>query len=150
MRQLVPPKLEIARVRGGNFPTTMSDGWYGQFMIQGPCGEKLCIISSPGEGPESEGWEHVSVSTRRRLPNWIEMCWVKDLFFEPEECVVQFHPRKSEYVNNHAYCLHMWRHVSIVFPEPPHTLVGVKAYGVFKSPQEAAEARRRFNRGEIT
>ena len=55
--------------------------------------------------------EHVSVSLDRRCPTWNEMSMIKDIFWEDEECVVQFHPPKSQYVNTHPYCLHMWRKV---------------------------------------
>jgi hypothetical protein len=37
------------------------------------------------------------------------MCQIKDLFFEPEDCVVQFHPAKSQYRNFHPGCLHLWK-----------------------------------------
>lgn len=55
--------------------------------------------------------EHVSVSTKKRTPTWEEMCFVKDICFADEELVIQFHPKKSEYVNFHPYTLHMWRPV---------------------------------------
>lgn len=62
-------------------------------------------------------WDHVSVSLLtidgenplNRCPKWNEMCFIKDLFFEDEEEVIQFHPKKSEYVNIHPYVLHMWK-----------------------------------------
>lgn len=44
------------------------------------------------------GWEHVSVSLPRRCPTWDEMCLIKDIFWDEEECVVQFHPPRSQYV----------------------------------------------------
>ena len=57
------------------------------------------------------GWEHVSVELQaRRLPNWEEMCEVKDIFWNDEEEVVQIHPKKSEYVNM-TEALHLWRPV---------------------------------------
>jgi len=67
----------------------------------------LFAISS---GLTDDGWEHVSVSVRKRnrCPTWEEMCHVKKLFWDEDETVVQFHPGK-EYVNNHPYCLHMWK-----------------------------------------
>lgn len=65
---------------------------------------KLKVLVSDGLG-----WDHVSVSLATRCPTWEEMCWVKDQFFEPEECVMQLHPAKSEYVNYHQFCLHLWR-----------------------------------------
>lgn len=57
------------------------------------------------------------------------MCFVKSLFWPPEDCVVQFHPPASEYVNNHSRCLHMWRWSRGDFPTPPAILVGVKELG---------------------
>lgn len=54
-------------------------------------------------------WEHVSVSLHTRCPNWREMCFVKDLFWDEEEEVIQLHPKKSQYVNVHEFCLHMWK-----------------------------------------
>jgi len=55
--------------------------------------------------------EHVSVSLRRRCPTWDEMSMIKDVFWEDDELVVQFHPPKSQYVNIHPNCLHLWRKV---------------------------------------
>src|SRR3989442_1241184 len=80
----------------------------------------LNIIASDGEG-----WEHVSVSTVTRCPTWEEMCLVKSLFWDDDDVVIQFHPRKQEYVNNHRYCLHMWRPVDATIPTPPSILVGI-------------------------
>ena len=67
----------------------------------------------------NDGWDHVSVSLERRCPTWDEMCAVKDLFFYDEELCIEYHPKKSEYVNLHPYCLHIWRpqHGAIVVPE---------------------------------
>ena len=72
------------------------------------------------------GWEHVSVSFKNRIPTWEEMCYVKDLFFKEDEVVVQYHPRKEDYINNHKYCLHLWRPTSEVMPSPPSWMVGIK------------------------
>lgn len=76
----------------------------------------FCIASSCG------GWDHVSVSScnQKRCPTWDEMCAIKDMFFGPEEAVVQYHPPESMYVNNHPYCLHLWRPNSgAEIPMPP-------------------------------
>lgn len=83
------------------------------------------------DGQET-GWEHVSVSIavrqndgtgKTRMPTWEEMCEVKALFWEPDECVVQFHPPESEYVNIHQHVLHLWRCVNAEFPMPPKICV---------------------------
>ena len=70
------------------------------------------------------GWEHVSVSLARRCPTWEEMCMVKDIFWGEEECVVQFHPPRSEYVNRHPYCLHLWKKIGEEYETPPKEYVG--------------------------
>ena len=62
---------------------------------------------------------HVSVSAKDRCPTWGEMCWVKDQFWGPEECVIQYHPPRSRYVNAHPFCLHLWRPVGLDLPQPP-------------------------------
>lgn len=126
MKHTLPDKLENGRLRRGHFGTSSTDGPSGAFFVQGPCGCELKIVAS---GADETGWEHVSVSTPRRPPNWQEMCLIKDLFWEPEETVMQLHPPHSEYVNNHAYCLHLWRPVFTNIPLPPSILVGLKSLG---------------------
>ena len=67
------------------------------------------------------GWEHVSVSPKNqsRTPTWDEMCRVKDMFWNEDEAVVQYHPRKSDYVNIRKNCLHLWRPIDVELPTPP-------------------------------
>lgn len=73
------------------------------------------------------GWEHVSVCPyNRRTPSWEDMCRLKDMFFRDDEAVVQYHPAKSEYVNNMPNCLHLWRPIDAQLPTPPSIMVGVK------------------------
>lgn len=110
---------EQYRMRGGPLPSTEADGNNGWFLIPFESNE-LMVIASDGLG-----WDHVSVSLRNRTPNWREMCFVKDLFWDKNECVIQYHPRESEYVNNHENCLHLWRPQNTQIPEPPKGLVGV-------------------------
>jgi hypothetical protein len=131
VRKFLPERLEFGRVGSGDMASTSSNGAYGMFHVNGPCGEVLRIIASGADDNDtlSDGWEHVSVSTQWRIPNWLEMSFVKDLFWEPEECVVQFHPPHSEYVNNHALVLHLWRNKRTAFPMPPSILVGIKGVG---------------------
>ena len=75
------------------------------------------------------GWEHVSIDGKNRTPTWDEMCSIKDMFFSDDECCVQYHPPKSEYVNNIPHCLHIWKPIeqySGVLPIPPSLFVGIK------------------------
>lgn len=81
------------------------------------------------QASDGEGWEHVSVSVaevRRhahRCPTWEEMCWIKDLFWSQEDCVVQYHSPKSEYVNMHPFVLHLWKPVNQEYVTPPKIMV---------------------------
>jgi hypothetical protein len=124
---------ESARVT--NHPTLGSDASYGRngaFVLASPePGWQLIIIASDGddpEVPEGDGWEHVSVHCgkpgKSRTPSWKEMAFVKDTFWEPEDVVMQLHPRRSQYVNVHPDTLHLWRSRNQPIPEPPAILVG--------------------------
>jgi hypothetical protein len=121
------PKLEEYRLLIGDYGSRPGEP-FGVFMMPGPCGEALRAMADYGA---DTGWEHVSVSTQRgkRIPNWQEMCFVKNLFWAPEECVVQFHPPASRYVNNYSVVLHLWRCTRQDFPVPPDILVGFKELG---------------------
>jgi len=69
------------------------------------------------------GWDHVSVSYPNRCPTWEEMCRVKDIFFREDECCIEYHPAKSEYVNLHPYCLHIWKPQDGTIVTPPTAFV---------------------------
>ncbi len=122
MRAVVPHVLEEGRVRTGPFASGPINGFNGMFFVFGPCGADLKIVASSG----GMGWEHVSVSLKNRCPNWPEMCFVKELFWDDEEVVMQLHPAKSEYINCHPYCLHLWRPLDATIPLPPSIMVGTK------------------------
>lgn len=111
----VPEKFRLGQ---GQWATTKNDGNNGIFLYM-YCGYPLRIIASDGGE-----WEHVSVSLPNRTPTWKEMCKVKDLFWDKEDCVVQYHPAEKDYVNNHPYCLHLWRPISGGLRIPPSILVG--------------------------
>lgn len=81
-------------------------------------GVELRVIVSDGLG-----WDHVSVSLVDRCPTWDEMCAIKRKFFSDDECAVQFHPPKSEYVNCHPHTLHLWRKQGAAVELPPRECV---------------------------
>lgn len=73
------------------------------------------------------GWEHVSVSiSKKRCPTWEEMCMVKDLFWDEQDTVIQYHPAKDDYVNMHPRVLHLWRPREEKIPVPNSIMVGLK------------------------
>ena len=102
-----------------------------------------CVVST-GESPYSQGWDHVSVSLGFRTPTWDEMCIVKNLFFEPHDVCVQYHPAESDYVTNHKFCLHIWRNIHMEFPTPPKELVGIQGVENIQGRNLPLETFRRF------
>lgn len=113
---------EAARVRTGRCASSPTDGCNGMFEFRGPDPARrlLRVIASDGCG-----WEHVSISLPDRCPTWEEMCCVRDVFWTPDVAVMQLHPPRRDYVNNHPYCLHLWRPVGLVIPLPPALMVGI-------------------------
>ncbi len=117
------PSLERYRERQGPYASNPGDD-YGMFQLPG-FGQTLRVLASPGDAHEDIPWEHVSVSLKNRCPNWREMCYVKDLFWDAEECVMQLHPPRSKWINNHPYCLHLWKPIAVDIPMPPEITVGI-------------------------
>lgn len=114
----VPEKF---RIRTGPMGSSPAIGNAGAFDLRLPRSQRLFAIAS-----DAAGWEHVSVSRSDRCPTWEEMCQVKAIFWDEEDCVVQYHPRESQHINNHDYCLHLWRPVGVPMLTPPGWMVGVK------------------------
>jgi hypothetical protein len=117
------PVVEKGRIRSGFCGSNPGD-LHGAFRIKGPKGDELRILASPGSEEEDVLWEHVSVSLKNRCPRWDEMCFVKDLFWDAEETVMQLHPPKSMWINNHPFCLHLFRPLNETIPLPPPISVG--------------------------
>lgn len=116
------------RIRTGRAASTDAHGNNGAFWVPNlrVKGDRvrthvpLRVIASEGFG-----WEHVSVSLPERCPIWQEMTYIKGIFWDPEDAVMQLHPPASTYVNNHPFCLHLWRPIEILIPLPPVEFVGV-------------------------
>lgn len=121
---------EKNRVKDGPLGSDYSYGDNGYFIIPS-IDNSIChpsffhVIASDGEC-----WEHLSAHIRvngeDRTPTWEEMCFIKGIFWDDEDVVMQLHPKKSEYVNNHPHVLHLWRPIGVEIPTPPSILVGVK------------------------
>ena len=111
---------EIRQIPGLRILYGDKSGFVGQLKFKNFQGSVVCSWA--------RGWEHVSISHKNKayLPSWDDMCALKDMFFKPDEWVVQFHPPVSEYVNNVPNCLHLWRPTKAVLPTPPSILTGVK------------------------
>jgi hypothetical protein len=110
---------------GRNWNSNKGDD-FGVFMVPAvlnPGRRNLNIIASGGA---LSGWDHVSVSLNmnaKTCPTWEEMCYVKDLFWEPDEWVVQYHPARKDYVNDHPGVLHLWKPIKETLPLPSKSMV---------------------------
>lgn len=120
--------VERYRVRQGEQATSRFDGNNGAFVLPVRGRKLLAIVNDGTHGllDEDGAWEHVSVSvlgSPDETPTWAEMAEIKALFWDDEECVLQFHPPRSEYVNIHGGCLHLWRHCTREIALPARLLV---------------------------
>ena len=79
-------------------------------------GKTLAVCASVDTDDKGIKWEHVSVSLKNRLPTWQELKFIKMLFWDPEDEVLQFFPPQSEYINVHKNCLHLWRPINVDLP----------------------------------
>jgi len=90
MRRTPIKKLDRFRKKHPTLGRSPKGADFGYFEI-GP----VCVVS----GGAGDDWEHVSVSCEDRCPTWGEMAKVKSLFWSDNETVLQFHPRRAEYIN---------------------------------------------------
>ena len=97
---------------------SIGDATCGVFRVKVRGGPQLRIVAS-----SDDGWEHVSVSLEHRCPTWEEMAYVKSLFFTDEETVMQLHVPVATHINEHNYCLHLWRPTDVEIPRPPGWMV---------------------------
>lgn len=114
MRTDLPKEFKVAE---GEHPTD------GRYAIPHPRIKDYFYnlhFSSDGE------WEHLSISIRKvvsrtkrisalvqRTPTWAEMCFLKDAFWRPDQCVIQYVEPSDEFT------LHLWRPTTQVIPQPP-------------------------------
>ncbi len=117
--------IEKYRVTTGKYGSDKTYGNNGVFQINRGR-TTFCIVASDGS-IENELWEHISVHCisegKERTPTWSEMCFVKDLFWDDDDCVIQYHPAKSEYINTHKHTLHLWRPTNLIIPIPDKIMV---------------------------
>lgn len=113
---------EQYRIKKGPLKSDISMGNNGAFEIPLSLRTKAFVIASDGGG-----WEHVSVHVvsegKERTPSWAEMCKIKDMFWDEMETVVQYHPKRSDYVNQHKHCLHLWKKIGEEIELPPVYMV---------------------------
>lgn len=117
MKKRLPTNLEKCRFPHGLYETPVEGSIEGAFQIMFG-NKRLRVVSGCGKG-----WDHVSVSLAHRTPRWEEMNYIKGLFFEADELVIQFHPPKNAYVNYHKNVLHLWKPWGVDIELPPRWML---------------------------
>lgn len=117
MKSKLSKTVESYRIKKGILASNRNIGNNGAFLIPFGKVELMVIISDGG------GWDHVSVSVENRCPTWDEMHFIKTVFFDPDETVIQYFPPVKKYINFCGNCLHMWRKQNHTYELPPSYMV---------------------------
>lgn len=77
----------------------------------------LTVLVSEEHHSDGFTYLHVSFSRRSRTPSYEDLDRVRKLFIGEDRESVQVFPPKAEYVNFHAFTLHLWhRYEGRIFP----------------------------------
>jgi hypothetical protein len=68
----------------------------------------LRVITTVATEQDGKAWLHVSVSRVQRLPGWLDLREVKDVFIGRDATALQVLPSSEKYRNQHPFCLHLW------------------------------------------
>lgn len=69
----------------------------------------LAVIISCCRYEDNKNWIHLSISRKDKLPSWSEFVQVKEIFLGKESTAIQVIPPRSQWVNDHPFCLHLWQ-----------------------------------------
>ena len=128
-----PQLFNQYRIKEGPLASVDENGRNGAFTLcfKDNANQALQVVSG-----FHDGWEHVCVTRyeKRGLlkgivqvePTNEEMRMVKDLFFKPEETVVEFFPRQESTLHAKEGTRHLWRHTIRDFPIPEIKFVAPK------------------------
>lgn len=68
----------------------------------------LKVIETISDHEDGREWLHVSLSFTDHLPTYGDLKQVKSIFAGDENTALQVFPPKSQHINIHEYCLHLW------------------------------------------
>lgn len=68
----------------------------------------LVVIQSMGQELDGKIWMHTSYSRKSRTPTYQDTVFIKENFISGDVKAIMIFPKKSEHVNIHPYCLHLW------------------------------------------
>jgi hypothetical protein len=103
---------ESYRIRYGRLGSDESFEANGYFLVPYKDEYLLCLISDAG------GWDHVNISLPHRTPNWNEIEFVRDTFFDAKDVVVIYSPPRLKPFLSNPNHIHLWRKQGQSFPIP--------------------------------
>lgn len=98
----------------GQYMTSLPRGWVQRAeAADGFCADNpkrgLRVIVSDATCDDGKRWRHLSLTRRdRAMPTWEQLVTVKEEFLGPEAVALQVLAPRSEWVNIHPTCLHLW------------------------------------------
>ncbi len=69
----------------------------------------LAVIVSCSVEEDGKPWIHLSVSRKKSIPTWVDLVNVKEIFMGKDALAIQILPPRSEYINVHEFCLHLYQ-----------------------------------------
>lgn len=95
--------MEIRNVVGFVMIKQKVDGFMYRSKSRG-----LAVIQSWNEQLDGKIWMHTSYSRPSRMPTYQDTVFIKENFIGSDVKAIMVFPKKSEHVNIHHYCLHLW------------------------------------------
>lgn len=68
----------------------------------------LSVIFSGAVEQDGKRWLHVSCAYKDRLPSWMDLREIKDVFLGADVYAYQVLPPREHFVNINRYCLHLF------------------------------------------
>lgn len=78
------------------------------FKVQKCSNKGMFVLVTSALEEDNCLWLHVSFSRSNRMPNYSDMAFVKQQFFGDDLKAIMVFPPKTEHINQHKYCLHLW------------------------------------------
>lgn len=69
---------------------------------------KLAVIGSISVEADGKPWLHLSLSHPKRMPTYDDLVYLKKHWAGEDRKCIMVMPPKSEHVNIHPFCLHLW------------------------------------------
>ena len=95
---------------------------------------------------DGKEWRHLSVSRRSRTPSHEDMMLAAEAFLDRDHVVLSIYPRRSEWVNVHEHCLHLWQPIGFD-PVPDPKLERARSVGLMTPAEAEAFAQWRKETG---